>query len=344
VQQAIAVAYTYPLRRGASVELDVRLMRYFLAVVEEGSFTKAAHREHATQPGISMAISALEQRLSVKLLERHARGVAPTAAGNRLYAHCVRILKSVRAAEQQMIELRGAAVGRIHLGLPATLARGALPAVLSAFTSAFPHVDLRISQGYTSSLVELVKSGSLDFAIITRPDERLRNMQITSCHRDHVVLVSGKQWGLKAGKPVRLPDLSPLKLVLPLEHHPIRSMFNRLILNGEIPFARLLEMDGLAGVLRLIERTDWVTLLPSVALATGLGGLALFVSPIIEPEMEIEYFVIHPTTAPLPAITQQLLQMLKEQMAASVGMCTGGRSPRREGAGREGRTPRSHGA
>jgi LysR family nitrogen assimilation transcriptional regulator len=318
------------------VELDVRLMRYFLAVVEEGSFTKAAHREHATQPGISTAISALEQRLSVKLLERHARGVVPTAAGNRLYAHCVRILKSVRAAEQQMGELRGAAFGRIHLGLPATLARGALPAVLSAFTSAFPHVDIRISQGYTGSLVDLLKSGSLDFAIVTRPDERLRNMQITSCHRDNVVLISGKQLGLKPGKPLRLPDLEPLKLVLPSEHHPIRSVFNRLILNGEIPFARILEMDGLSGELELIERTDWVTLLPSVAIATGLGGRSLVVSPIAEPVMEIEYFVIHPTTAPLPTVTQQFLEMLKQQMAASVGVWARERSPPREGASREG--------
>jgi LysR family nitrogen assimilation transcriptional regulator len=325
------------------VELDVRLMRYFLAVVEEGSFTKAAHREHATQPGISMAVSALEQRLSVKLLDRHARGVAPTAAGNRLYAHCVRILKSVRAAEQQMTELRGAAFGRIHVGLPATLARGALPAVLSAFTSAFPHVDVRISQGYTGSLVELVKSGGLDFAIVTRPDERLRNLQITTCHRDHVVLLSGMQLGLKPGKPVRLSDLEPLKLVLPSEHHPIRAMFNHLILNGEIPFARILEMDGLSGELELIERTDWVTLLPSVALATGVGGRELVISPIIEPVMEIEYFVIHPTTAPLPAVTQQFLELLKQQLAASVGIPAGVRSPQREGASREGdRATRGH--
>ena len=91
--------------------MDLRQIRYFVAVYEEGSFSKAAQRERCTQPGLSVHIQRLEAMLSQRLFERNARGVTATAAGRHFYACCTEVLSAVKTANQRMLDLAGSVAG-----------------------------------------------------------------------------------------------------------------------------------------------------------------------------------------------------------------------------------------
>src|SRR5487761_974045 len=79
--------------------MDLKEIRCFVAAYEEGSFSKAARREHCTQPGLSVYIQRLETMLAHRLFDRKARGVTPTIAGRHFYACCTDVLKAVRTAK-----------------------------------------------------------------------------------------------------------------------------------------------------------------------------------------------------------------------------------------------------
>src|SRR5690606_4526510 len=97
--------------------MDLRQIRAFLAVYEDGSINRAAERLRIAQPSLSQQIRTLEESLEVALFERHARGVRPTPAGARLREHCQKILGDVELATQTMREFAQGDAGSLNLGL-----------------------------------------------------------------------------------------------------------------------------------------------------------------------------------------------------------------------------------
>ena len=153
--------------------MDLRQIRYFVAVYEEGSFSKAAQRERCTQPGLSVHIQHLEAKLLQRLFERNARGVTPTAAGRHFYACCSDVLSAVKTANQRMLDLAGSVAGTINIGLPPSFCKSALASILPDYVREHPFVDVRIAEAYSGTLTDWVVSGQLDVAIVTEPPGHL---------------------------------------------------------------------------------------------------------------------------------------------------------------------------
>ncbi len=198
--------------------MDLRQIRYFTAVYEEGSFSRAAKRENCTQPGLSVQIRQLEEQLEQRLFERNARGVTPTIAGKHFYSACTDILGSVKAARQRMLDLAGRVAGRINIGVPPSFSKTALPAVLGRYANEYPHVEVRLAEAYSGTLSQWVVAGELEMAIVTEPPADL-GLESTRFFRDRLVLVSA------AGPvaPRRPRPASSLKLVIPSGRHSLRQ-------------------------------------------------------------------------------------------------------------------------
>jgi len=147
--------------------LDLRLVRYFVAVAQAGNVTRAAERLHLSQPALSAAVKQLEQQLGVALLERSGRGVALTAAGELLLTRGRELLEQAGAVEEE-IRGRGGGepVGRLRLGLSPTARYGVGPALLSACAAAAPAAMLYSSEDTTGALLRDVAAGRLDLAVV----------------------------------------------------------------------------------------------------------------------------------------------------------------------------------
>src|SRR4051794_14619874 len=194
--------------------ITLRQIRAVIAVCEEGSFTRAAEREAATQSGISQHIAALERSLGIKLFERSNAGVRPTPAGLRYYRRCIEAVGTLKAGAEEMRALAGRVTGNLRIGLMPTFTRAALAPTLSKYVRDYPDVTLKLVEGYSAVLTERVLAEELDFAVVPTFEGRV-GLRSRLLARDHEMLVSGPARGLQPLKPVRLKDLVPLKIVAP---------------------------------------------------------------------------------------------------------------------------------
>ncbi|MFD4030644.1 LysR family transcriptional regulator [Streptomyces sp. NPDC058637] len=144
--------------------MELRQLEHFVAVAEEQHFTRAAERLAVSQSGLSSSVRALEQELRTPLFSRTTRTVRLTEAGQALLVEAERTLAGARAARDAVDAVRGLLRGTLTLGVEQCVA-GVSPArLLAAFHREHPHMEIRLRQEGTSSLLEGVAGGRLDLA------------------------------------------------------------------------------------------------------------------------------------------------------------------------------------
>ena len=142
--------------------LDPQLLQSFVAIVETGSFTRAAERIHLTQSTLSQQMRRLEQQLGCTLLDRSGRQVVTTAQGETLLGLARRILGLLAQAGDRV----GEASLPLRLGVPEDFAAGAMTAVLAAFARQYPEVRLEVQSDLSHALWQAFEAGELDLALI----------------------------------------------------------------------------------------------------------------------------------------------------------------------------------
>jgi DNA-binding transcriptional LysR family regulator len=147
--------------------MELRQLRYLVALADECHFTRAAAREHVAQPSLSQQIRRLEAELGVALVERTTRRVTLTEAGAVLVERARRVLSEVAAAEAELGELSGVRSGRVRIGAMQTLGGVDLPLLLSTFHERYPGVELVVREEPSDTLATMVRSDALDLAFIS---------------------------------------------------------------------------------------------------------------------------------------------------------------------------------
>lgn len=296
------------------IAITIRQLQYFVAVYEEASFSRAAAREHCSQPALSAQIRNLEQILGRSLFDRSVSGATPTAAGLRFYRHSVAILRSVNAATLEMAEASGQIAGQVQMGLIPTVVRGLLPAFLPKFVEDHPMIDIRLIQGFSDPLAKAVLEQEIDFAVVLEPPKH-EGIEITKLADDTMVLISSPALGLTPGAPVQLSELPPLNLVLPSPNHVLRHNIERRIWTKQINVARILEMDTVHGMIDFVAHSAWATILPFTAVLCDVGSGRLCINPISQPHLEANLYLINLTRRPLSQAARMVIEELKRQAA-----------------------------
>jgi LysR family transcriptional regulator, nitrogen assimilation regulatory protein len=273
--------------------IPLRQVRAVIAVCEEGSFTRAAERENATQSGISQHVAAVERALGVKLFERTPAGVTPTPAGLRYYRRCVEAVGALDDAADEARSLGRQVTGDLRIGLMPTFTRAVLAPVLDDFVPRCPEVRLHIVEGYSGLLTEMVLDDALDFAVVPA-FEGMIGLSSRLLLRDREMLISGPKRGLTPLAPVRLADCKPLKIVLPGPDNIRRRNLETYFQSHGVELDAMLEMDAMIATLEFVARSDWVTVLPSVISVNDIERGELIVNPLVDPEMHAEFVVIQP--------------------------------------------------
>lgn len=297
--------------------MDLRHIRCFVAAYEEGSFSKAAKREHSTQSGVSICIQQLEATVSQKLFDRVAAGVVPTIAGRHLYSCCTEVLKALQATQQRMHDLNGHFTGSINLGFPPSMFKLALPKMLPQYMRDHPFVDLRLAEAYSGTLNEWVISGEIDAAIVTKPPTNL-GLETSHFFRDRLMLVTKKGarsngGGYKKGF-FEARELRNLNLILPSARHSMRQMIESSIQLGGGSSGRVLDIDGMLGTLELVRNTDWATIAAKIVVDEEVREGKLEAQPIGNPELWLELFLVQVKSVCLPAACRDFLDRLKKTL------------------------------
>lgn len=148
--------------------MELRQLEYLVAVAEEASFTRAAARLHVAQPGVSAQIRQLERELGQPLLDRSARGVHLTEAGEAVLPYARAALAGVAGARAAVDEVTGLVRGHLSLGMVTSISTGEidLPGLLTAFRRDHPGVDISLTVGSSDDLVAQLRAGRLDLGVI----------------------------------------------------------------------------------------------------------------------------------------------------------------------------------
>lgn len=144
---------------------DLRQIRAFVAVAEEGSFTLAARRIFVTQSAVSHALRTLEEQLNCQLLDRSGKRVTVTSEGEMLLRRCRRILAEIDQAGRDVDSLRRWGQTRIRIGATHSLCNFLLPAVLREFRDCFPRCEPVIEAGDSTHLTDRLSEGELDVVL-----------------------------------------------------------------------------------------------------------------------------------------------------------------------------------
>jgi LysR family transcriptional regulator, nitrogen assimilation regulatory protein len=294
--------------------IALRQVRAVIAVCEEGSFTRAAERENATQSGISQHVAAVERTLGVKLFERSARGIVPTPAGLRYYKSCVEAVGRLENASEEAREVSGRVTGDLRIGLMPTFTRAVLAPTLEDFVPRHPDVRLHVFEGYSGVLTDMVLADALDFALVPAFEGRLGLKSRLLVH-DREMLLSGVRRGLTPLAPVRLADCAPLKIVVPGPDNVRRRNLETYFQTNGVEIAAMLEMDAMIGTLEFVTRSDWVTVLPSLISVNDIGKSDLVVNPIVDPPLHAEFVVIQPARRTLSVPARLFLERFEAEVA-----------------------------
>lgn len=298
------------------MSIDLRKIRYFVAIYEEGSFTRAAKRENVVQPALSVQLGQLEQELTVKLFERSQQGVRPTPAGERYYRFCVDLLRNLENATQEMRDLSGRITGLVRIGIMPTICHGPLVSVLNRYLDSYPDVELRLMEGFSGTLADAVLAGELDLAICNRP---ITHTQLTYRHliSDRLILISGSAKGLKRWQPLHLDAVPSLRLVLPFPLHSQRRLLDECIASGAIRPERVLQIDGISASLNFVRSSEWSILLPTLAVMNEVQSSSLTLNPVGSPVLASEIYAMHPASKP-PSLPAKLFVDLMQEALLGV--------------------------
>jgi DNA-binding transcriptional LysR family regulator len=146
--------------------MELRQLEYFIAVAEEANFTRAAERVHISQSGVSAQIRQLEHDLGATLIDRSGRSASLTAAGAAALDHARAVLASVDAVRKAVDDVNGLIRGRLVIGMVTACTVTPLFEALAAFHLAHPGVEITLIEDNSDRLVERVRSGAADLALI----------------------------------------------------------------------------------------------------------------------------------------------------------------------------------
>ena len=149
--------------------VEFHQLRYFCAVAELGSFSRAAEYSHVSQPSLSQQILKLEAELGARLFDRLGRSVRLTDAGKSFLPRARAVLRELEAARGDVSESKDSVSGHISVGVIPTVAPYFLPPVLASFSRRFPEATVSIIEEITPVLLERLRAGSLDVAILALP-------------------------------------------------------------------------------------------------------------------------------------------------------------------------------
>ncbi|MFD0164288.1 LysR family transcriptional regulator [Streptomyces decoyicus] len=185
--------------------MQLQQLRYFTAVADTRHFTRAAEREHVAQPSLSQQIRALERELGAELFHRARGHITLTDAGETLLPLARRILADAETARREVQEVARLRRGRLRLGAPPSLCASLVPDVLRAFHTAYPGVELIVTEDGSQDLVRALADGALDLALIITPLPVQAPALVTSdLLREELVVVSAPDRPAPVGRRTRI--------------------------------------------------------------------------------------------------------------------------------------------
>jgi len=203
--------------------MDLKALRYFVEVVRQKNFTRAAEILHVTQPTLSKMIRQLEDELQSELLVRGSRGVWPTDIGKIVHERGCSILEQVRSTRDEIAELKGLTRGALKVGLTPMVSSALFTGVLRTFRERYPHIALTVVECGSKRMAQALLNGEIELGMIVEPvDAGLFDSRHVFGGEAAVAVSPHSRW---AGREsIALAELKDESLLLPTDDFMLPDM------------------------------------------------------------------------------------------------------------------------
>jgi DNA-binding transcriptional LysR family regulator len=266
--------------------MELRHLRYFVAVAEEENVSRAALKLHVSQPGLSRQIRDLEDEIGFQLFERSAKALRLTAAGKVFLTEARDVLQHAEDAVKKARAAAGGAQGEIHVGYAPSLTVQILPPMLRAFQGGFPRVRVSLHDLSSEEMLEQLGK-KLQVALTVRPPAKLlRGLSFVELARYAMVVAVAPNHPLAKLKAITLQQVAPEPLIglnrkdYPEAHVETKRLFTAVGLKPNIAE----EHEGGTGIVAAVEAGRGIALVPSsLACIVGTRVKLLPLKPALPP-------------------------------------------------------------
>jgi LysR family nitrogen assimilation transcriptional regulator len=242
--------------------MELRQLRYFVAIVDHGSLSRAARVLHIVQPALTQQVQQLEEELGASLLHRSAQGMQATDAGKIFYQHALAILKQVADAKSAVNQSTDKPSGTVALGIPQS-ASGALAfPLLTAVRAAYPDIVFQLTEELTGNLTEQLASGRLNLAILF-DDGQLGKFNTKPLVEEQMMYITrtDSQFACKR-KSITLDKVLQSPLILPSIQHGVRPRIEQVVREHGKQIQNVIDITSIAILKSAILADIGATILP----------------------------------------------------------------------------------
>ena len=250
--------------------LEIRHLRYFLAVAEAGSFSRAANRLGISQPNVSQQMRDLEVALRVSLFQRRGKRILLTSAGVIFQEHARAILRQLENFLEELNREPGQLRGTLHLGVVPVLNVALVPRLLGLFAADHPGISLTVEEISSTDIETALEEGRMDVGLgfVTRHSPNLRYERL--CTDEFALIVSeAHPWSNR--RVIRLSELHQQRLLQLPDSFVMRRMTDEICRNHQVRPRTVAEIDAIETLLRSLAPLKAAALMPRIALRETKG-------------------------------------------------------------------------
>ena len=297
--------------------MDLRQLRYFVAIIQCGSITRASMQLNVAQPALSLHIRNMEADLGVPLLFRTSQGVQPTEDGQILMRNAQLILAQFEQAQADIKGSMDEPAGVVRMGLPSSICHIlGVPLILSARRQ-YPKVSLTIAEAMSGYVLDWLRVGRVDLGLLYGLVEE-RGLRSVSLLSEGLVLF-GPANGLGPADPphdglAQLAILADQPLILPSVGHGLRDFLDEKALAAGLRLQPIIEIDAFVAIKTLVRRGLGYSVLPAHAVQTEVGEDSLLAWPFDPPLVRTIHLAL-PTDRPLSHAAQAMERLCRTTLA-----------------------------
>ena len=296
------------LRPEREITMEIKDMRAFYAIVEEGNISHAAQRLDIAQPALSRQMKRLETSLGVQLFERGSRRIRLTDAGRVLYSRVEHILGMVDGTVREITEIGSGFAGSIQLGTITTSGALLLPELISEFHRRYPQVTYQIWEAEGARILELLDNRVIEIAI-TRTQVDSKVYESIVLPNEPLVVVMNKDQVIGASdSEVRMEELRDMPIIIPLRWQSLFIANCRKL--GFDPHI-LCVSDSIVQDLLLVKRGMGAAILP-VSSRTLLTDGNLHYKKLVSPEMSTHTVIAWLKNRTLSSSSEHFIKLFRE--------------------------------
>jgi LysR family transcriptional regulator, cyn operon transcriptional activator len=245
--------------------MDLRHLRYFIAIADSSTMALAAEKVFVTQSTLSHQLAQLETELGVKLFERVGRGLKLSDSGKEYLGYARGILRQVEEGKQALSDLRSVTTGSLRIGVIHSFVTHVMPQVSARFLKKFPRIQLKVHELTALDIEAQVDAGELDLGFAFSPTSGGVNSSIVGEHLfdDVLALAVPKKHPLSKRKTISFKQLKDLPLAMMSQRFATRRLLDGLFTKAGVSPTIVIEIDSVDALQRLVEQGVACAFLPA---------------------------------------------------------------------------------